>query len=209
MSYTTLPRRSETFESAHGIGSRRRRRPISNLMADRLLTERPLRDVEPFPIWTGTIVAYPERGGKFQDTLEFMCRPFVYALDTSEFRGERGIALVFEDFELRPEGNFRIFVPRGELTALRSFPQEPGWYGMEPESGIPVIESRGPRRFLFRTEAARVGAASRDYGHEGKSSLDVYLHHRPTQKLGAILRAPEASGVVGASVVRLENAVRK
>src|SRR5512143_2437932 len=202
MSLIKLARGRQTFESASGLEGGKRRRPMTNLMADRLLAERPLAGMGAFPIWTGTLVAYPGSRRMFGDAVEFSCRPYTYVLDTSEFKGIKGAALVFEDFELRRDGAWKVFLPRGRPMLIERFPQEPGWFGMHGTSGIPVVQETSEKRFLFRLEAARVGPAARDFGPEGRMKNDVLLHHRLSQKMGAIIMDEQA----GSNVIRLETA---
>ncbi len=184
-----IPRGTESFESAS------RRRLITNLSADRLLLEDPQSFSGVGPIWTRTIVAYPQAGMTFGHTLEYSCKPARYVLDTSEYRGIRGAALLFEDFELRPEGGDMVFIPKGKPVLLEGFPRESGWHMMN-DSGIPTAKGKGGMRFLCRMDAARVGAVVRDLGGDGKLKLDVYLHHRPTMKLGAITEEGERASNV-------------
>jgi hypothetical protein len=205
MPYQTMEKWSQTFESANGIGGKRRLRPVSNLMADRILAERPMLGMGAYPIWTGTIVAYPEANGIFRDAVEFSCRPFTYVLGTSAYRGMKGAALVFEDFDLRIDGQWKVFVPRVPPALIERFPQEPGWYGMDSGSGIPVVKETPERRFLLRIEAARVGPAARDFGPDGRMRHDVLLQHRLSRKMGAIIHDEQA----GSNVIRLEAAGRK
>ncbi len=204
MSFTTLARGTQTFESASGLEGGKRRKLITNLLADRLLSERPMAGMGSFPIWTGTVVAYPGSGKMFGDSVEYSCRPCTYVLDTSEFKGVKGAALVFEDFELRTDGAWKVFLPRGRPALIERFPQESGWYGMHEHSGVPVVKETGEKRFLFRLESARVGPVSRDFGPDGAMKHDVLLHHRLSQKMGAIIIEQP-----GSNVIRLEVAGRK
>ena len=192
----SLPKGTEAFESAA------RRRLITNIAADRLLVESPQAYMESWPVWTRSVVAYPPAGATFGHALEYSCRPARYVLDTYEYRGVRGVALLFEDFEMKPDHGTYLFVPKGKPTVLENFPQESGWYGMHA-SGIPLMTGAGEKRFLLRMEGARIGAVVRDFGPDGRQKLDVFLHHRLSQKLGAILEEPVAN------VIPLEAASRK
>ncbi len=208
MNLTALHRGTQTFESAHGIGEKRRK-PITNLMADRLLLETPEAFRSSGAVWTGTIVAYPVAGATFGHDLEYSCRPARYVMDTSDFRGIRGVALMFEDFELRVDGGTSLFLPKGKPLILEGFPQESGWSPMHKASGIPLLKGDGGPRFLFRLAGARIGPVVRDLGPDGKSKLDVYLHHRLSQKLGALIIDEDFPGSLQANVLRLPVSGRK
>ncbi len=195
-----LPKGTETFDSAYAKCGRRM---LTNADADKLLIEAPDVFNGTGPIWTRTIVAYPRSGACFSHSLEYSCRPTTYVLDTSDFRGIRGAALLIEDFELRADGSSALIVPKGKPLLLENFPQESGWFPAHP-SGIPLERGEGPERFLCRLEAERVGPVVRGPGPDMKLGRDVFLHHRPTQRLGAIFEEEPAS-----NVVHLPTAARK
>lgn len=158
-------------------------RLISARLAEKLLLEPASADeihsVRKF--WTGTIVAYPKANQAFCYEIEVPNRPLIFLLDTSDFKGEKRLALVFEEFELLEEGKARIYKPR-EVIPVPAFPQESGWYALH-ETGIPVMDSKS-ERYLWRLDGQRVGPVARGFGRDSK---DVFIHHRPSEKMPALL----------------------
>ena len=181
------------------------RRLISARMAEKLLLEPARTDDSMFSIdrfWTGTIVAYPKANQAFGYELEVPNRPLIFLLDTREFKGEKNMALVFEEFELIPDGRERIFLPR-EVTPVAAFPQESGWYSLH-ESGVPVINGQY-NHYLWRWNDGRVGPVVRGFG---KNSKEVFIHHRPSEKMPVLLTQGEPDGKK-ADVIPLQAASRK
>jgi hypothetical protein len=177
-------------------------RLISAKMAERLLVEPAraddsLRSLGKF--WTGTIVAYPKANQSFGYELEVPNRPLIFLLDTSDFKGEKRLALVFDEFELLEEGNTGIYCPR-EITPITAFPQESGWYALH-ETGVPIMDSKS-ERFLWRLDSGRVGPVARAFG---KDSKDVFIHHRPSEKMPVLLTQGQPDGQ-NAKVIELQAA---
>jgi hypothetical protein len=168
-------------------------RLISNAVADDILVEGLSNSGESAKsaviglnlFWTGTIVAYPESGEAFGDSVETKCRQLVYSLDTGSFRGRDGIALAFDDYQVKEKGSTMIFLPRG-ITIITDFPQIDGWYGVDGKHCVPVIDG-SKKRFLWRSRKARLGPAVRGYGNNGWARKDVFLHHRLSDPFSIIL----------------------
>ncbi len=179
-------------------------RLISARLAEKLLVEPASADDSLCSIgkfWTGTIVAYPKANQSFGYELEAPNRPLIFLLDTRDFKGEKNIALVFDDFELVEDGSARIYKPK-KVTPITRFPQESGWYSLH-ESGVPVINgSYG--HFLWRWDEARVGPVVRGFG---KNCHDVFVHHRPSEKMPAILTQGHPENK--ADVIPIQRTVRK
>lgn len=165
-------------------------RLISARLAEKVLAEPAMVDCSFGSLgkfWTGTIVAYPKANQSFGYELEVPYRPLIFVLDTRDFKGERGMALVFDDFELVSDGRARIYVPR-EITPLTCFPQESGWYSLH-ETGVPVINGQYGH-YLWRWQDARVGPLVRGFG---RNSRDVFIHHRPSEKLPSLFTEGDVS----------------
>jgi len=166
-----------------------------------------IRTISERHIWTRTIVAYPAKDSSFGYGLRIINRPFEYYLDTSSFRDRRGIALVFEDFDLNLIGRS----PKEEVTrraveylpqkvqVIERFPQESGWYSVEGIT-LPVTDE-GKDFFLWRSDAATVGPAVLLHDREG--TTNIFLNRRYSEKLIPVFVPYEMSASSEASVVSL------
>lgn len=130
--------------------------------------------------WTGTVVAYPKAGLPFGYEVRVSNRPLLFLLDTKDFRGERNLALAFTDFEILEDGRERIYHPK-EIIPIPDFPNESGWCSLH-ESGVPMKNGKY-NHYLWRWEAERVGPLVLAFGNSRK---DVFIHHRPSEKLHAL-----------------------
>ena len=100
---------------------------------DEKMETRGWRDYEDaWPVWTGTIVAHPRANGEIGDTIVYTDPKTGdrYILDTRNFKGEKGIALVLEtgkyniEQERRPSNRFDyVFLPKSEIWVVPNFPQ--------------------------------------------------------------------------------------
>jgi hypothetical protein len=180
-------------------------RLITAQMAEKLMVE-PARAGDSMlaigKFWTGTIVAYPKANLPFSYEVQVPNRPLIFLLDTSDFRGEKNLALVFSEFEVHEDGRQRIYVPK-EVVPLAPFPQESGWCSLH-ESGVPIKNGKYGH-YLWRWDGERVGPLVRAFGKDGS---DVFIHHRPSEKLQAIF-AQSALPEQKADVIPILAASRK
>lgn len=169
-------------------------RLLGSPMADGLFSGMPalaLQDMGMLCVFP--VVAYPAARSMLSDAIEYVSTPFRYHLDTGAFRGERGIALAFEDFSIRTDGSWTIFLPE-RILPVPAFPQESCWAGLDPLTGVPTVADLSKKRFAMRTGSARIGLIVRSFGHEGSSRHDIFMHHRPNQPARALI-APERMAI--------------
>lgn len=175
----------------------RRSRMLDNPMADGLFCDvRPSQMILGIgPLCVLPLVAYPQANSRMGSSIEYSAKPFRYHLDTSAFKGERGIAIAFKAFDMRIDEDWTIFQPVSP-KAIPAFPQESCWAGMDRETGVPTLSDLSERRFAMRTDAARIGLIVRYYGHEGSSRHDIFMHHRPSFVTRALVSSDPAPAKV-------------
>ncbi|MBD3210590.1 hypothetical protein GF318_04385 [Candidatus Micrarchaeota archaeon] len=149
--------------------------------------------------WTGTMVAYPPAGRTFGHQQEYYSRPFFYVMDTREFSNVAGAALVFDNFRMVEDKQKRMIFPI-EPIVMFDFPQESGWFPIDPETAVPSRAGIS-RRFLWRTKEGRVGPVVRAHGHNGWAISDIFLHHRMNENFSVVVTSdeqqePESDNVV-------------
>jgi hypothetical protein len=178
-----------SFEDARKAAMSVGARLISNRLAGKSLSESISCGSD--GVYTGTIVAFPNSGRPFGPIIEFICHPVTYLLDTSGFCGDRGKALVFEDFDIVEEERTRRFVIRTP-PGLVNFPQYSGWYGADATYGVPDTHAHADPKtsvYLHRPQEARVVPIVRKYGPNGKLAKDIILTSRPTQPREVLVEA--------------------
>ncbi|MEW6722101.1 MAG: hypothetical protein AB1324_02480 [Candidatus Micrarchaeota archaeon] len=178
-----------SFREAFVNAGKEGRRLISNRKAEELLGNGGWIDFEyAFPVWTGTVVAYPPARKEFGVLVDVIDGTERYLLDTMGFAGRGGIALVFEPgtYELGGEGNLHIFVPRERPLVIENFPQE---------SGFPIACGAMSGARLVRTEAGGIFAAVRDRDHiENPGRKDtILLNSKFSARNGVLLEGPRGS----------------
>jgi len=167
---------------------------IPNRFASKVLAE----DIEGpgRKVWTRTIVAFPGSNLAFGHEVRFTNRPFSFVLDTSQFSGEKMIALAFDDFTVHKDGRRVEFVPNS-IDVVTNFPQESGWCGSN-QNGIPQLNSTH-EFYLWRWTSEMVVPAVRFLGREGSfGPKDFFLNHRHSDRFGVLLSSDE---LVGGQVV--------
>ncbi|HSB46383.1 MAG TPA: hypothetical protein VLD37_00080 [Candidatus Bilamarchaeum sp.] len=189
----------QPFEDNVALARMRKLKVAGNLLVDGILAGAGACPL-PCPLMALPVVAYAPSGQAFSSFLEYISLPFRYCMDTGDFRGERRIALAFEDFDIRPDGRWKVFHPRG-IRAVPDFPQESMFCGLDPATGVPSRSDLTRKRFAMRLAGARIGPIIRDFGDEGKLKLDVFMHHRPSYAALAcclaesnVIRLPKATG---------------
>lgn len=172
-------------------------RMLNNKNADRLLDEGLMQSHES-PFWTRTIVVHPAAKNEFSEWVVYEDKRDgkIYRIDTRDYAGAYGIALVFDHYNLRFEQreNCHIYEPVGKITIMENFPQVSGWYlsngdgipfGEEIKRSVSIIPGVKEReRYLHRMEAERVGPIARGCGNEfGTRKCDVNINYAPSIKL--------------------------
>ncbi|MEW6722171.1 MAG: hypothetical protein AB1324_02835 [Candidatus Micrarchaeota archaeon] len=129
------------------------------------------------PFWTRTLVAYPAAGEPFGPVLRATDDSgLACVVDTRDFAGARGAALVFEDYALGSDGKAVVVEPRGAPSVIANFPQScksSDMFAIDMETGIPIAE-KGAVAF-WRTEKALIAPALRVI--YGSSVPAVWLRH--------------------------------
>lgn len=172
---------------------------ISNREADMLLIEGRMGRADG-PLWTKTVVAYPAAGEAFGSAVVYKDRDGKrYKMDCTDFRGEKGIALVMEEYDVKydPAEMVHLFVPRLSIMAVEGFPQATGWYETD-ETGMPcgkalmtsasIVQGLNrTERYLHRINGERVGPVARghgdQYGEFGLRGFDINMRYSPSAKL--------------------------
>lgn len=181
------------------------KRLVSNKLAGKILSEGIMLGM-PSRFWTRTIIAYPSANNAFSYEIRSINRPYIYILDTRDFRGEKNIAIVFDEYDLIRQGRFMIYQPK-EMEVARIFPQENGWYSVN-SMGIPII-GPGTSHFLWRWNSERVGPIVRGAGTErSPSNTDIYMHHRHSEKFYPVLAGKEEPELQKGHLLHLPAAVR-
>ncbi len=143
------------------------------------------------PARAGTILAHPAQDSAFPRFFEFMDinTKRKICLDTRHYMGQRGIALVLEPlaYTFRLDGNRMIIIPSVDPILIPNFPQRPGWYPYDKDTGVPVtsggvVDPHGsrPERFLQRTQDCWIGMPSRAINEGNHEEKYVQLFARPS-----------------------------
>ena len=151
-----------------------------------------------FLFWMDLIVAFPRAGSFFKDSIE--CTDpgtgMLSSLDTSQmnvllegkFRTTPGLAVAFSRFELM-EMEKRVEYRPGEVTLIKRFPQENGYFGHDGATGLP-IDNGASDSFAWRTKEARIGPVSgilpRKPTMGTDHHYDVFMRYFPSHPLTAI-----------------------
>ena len=148
----------------------------------------------PKPLYTGTLVAYPERDGRIGKTIE--CTDpngEKYVLDTSRFEGIQGAALVLESgtYEIREEKGVNIIVP-SDITIVYSFPQASNsnrQFAVHTNTAaIPTVNGKKVVGML-RNDNASIAPVVRALD----GTKQVWLHHAMSKEFGIMLEPPAPS----------------
>ena len=191
------------FEDAIKNASKARMRLITNPLVDFMLSASGTDPNEKFKFWTGTVCAYPAARERVGRTLEYydVRLKHLYVLDTADFIGEKGVAFTFSDFDLQTDGSSRIYVPN-DLRVIQKFPQEDGWYGVDKESGIPVVDPAA-LRYLWRSPEKKITPVVRDTAQW--ACKELFLNRRPSHEFFALMARIESdslkSGLVSSKTV--------
>lgn len=184
------------FESNLSLARSLRARIAANPLIDRMLESS--NGANPFgagPILALPAVAYSKPDSPPGTAIEYVARPYRYLLDIRDFKKEKGIALAFEEFQLVPDGLWRIVLPK-TVIPVGNFPQDSSWCGIDERTGVPTLSDLSKKRFAFRHSGPWIGPMIRDYGFEGRAKSDIYLHHRPSFKAVALVEAHAAAVVI-------------
>jgi len=140
-------------------------------------------------MWTRTLVAFPGSGLAFGHELCFTNRPHSFVLDTSQFSGEKKVALAFDDFSVHRSGRRVEFVPKS-IDVITDFPQESCWC-TSSKVGIPKIGFPYDI-YLWRWSCEMIVPIVRFIGSEGSfGPKDVFLNHRHSDRFGVLLSSDE------------------
>ena len=151
------------------------------------------------PCWTGTFSAYPEPGrmlGRVIDSEDpGSGTRWVFPVPEAFWR-EKDAVLVAEhpDYVLERDGRFRV-VHAFSASLVRAFPNENGWYLVDPGHAIPAGAPSGPAdpdaSYLSRSSSF-VGPVARlplfHFGNEKRR--DVCVEMKPCRSLGLVVEAP-------------------
>lgn len=95
-----------------------------------------------FPIWTGTLIAYPSPNKKLDKKLEFWSRSRFtnenvnYVIEVpNEYHKTKNLAIVMEDFKIEESNGISFFV--GHVRPIEDFPTKDGWYNVDKVTRIP------------------------------------------------------------------------
>jgi len=127
-------------------------------------------------MWSGTVVASPGLNESFPRIIEYVVdvskddvgyldkksdehhpESRRYTLDTSDFKGEKGIALVLQPgtYDIIEDGADRVFIPTSEIIVVEKFVQsKKGKAGIDEQTGIPIDNGE---------ELIRFGRETRDF----------------------------------------------
>ncbi|HSB46393.1 MAG TPA: hypothetical protein VLD37_00130 [Candidatus Bilamarchaeum sp.] len=144
-----------------------------------------------WPLWTGTVLAFPASGMPIGDSIEWEDKGTRYFIGTKSFRGLKGAALMLESgsYALVRDGSTEVFLPSRAPLIARGFPQTSGWFGVEELTGLPSEDGPATVRFS-RTTEGRVIPVAADYYYvfEGKRhGHAMSLHIPPSSKLGVLV----------------------
>ena len=173
-------------------------RLVGNSFADKLLLEG-TRDPQLTSFfssagrfWTRTVIAYPASNCPFGFEIRLPNLPYYYVLNTGDYRGEKGIALLFEDFDFFEDGRERIYDPRNIIT-ITDFPQQSGWFNAG-KVGLP--QTHAGERYIWRTDRERVGPIVRNIGNNQCSVKDIFMHHRHSEKMNVLFEDIREGNVI-------------
>jgi hypothetical protein len=190
-----------SFREAHALAGTLGSRLARSSEFDRFFSEVPAAG--PLTLsnnsWTETIVAYQHPRVPFGESLEWAdaqggirCH-----LDTCGFRGQRGIALVFEGCEIAMDGGTMVFVPTGPVSPLERFPKECGFYAAHPLLGLPYDDGKdhlpghpGTVHLTRDNNGPWVGPVVRSYSRirvPDNMDHDIYVAFRPSVRLGVFI----------------------
>lgn len=189
----------KTFEEALSLSRGRGLRLISSDFANRVLYQREgwLDNPSAWPVWTGTVVAFPPSGEPFREHVLWTSGGTSYAMDTKKYAGLKGSALVMESGAydlLAPREGVRIFEPREKPRVVERFPQESRWCGLGP-CGIPAENGKADV-MLWRSSEERVIPVAADFYFFFDGRMKGYafcLGSPPTRRLGALAFAMSES----------------
>jgi hypothetical protein len=133
------------FIEAAGVAEACGRKLISSRKAGDLLESGKWIDFESaFPLWTGTLVAYPECNKAFGVIIDLIDGGFRYWMDTDFVAGRSGIALVLESgtYDIHDETRIKVIVPHIPPAQV-DFPQGNGQVSCGLLEGHVIRSSEG------------------------------------------------------------------
>jgi len=139
-----------------------------------------------------TILAYPASCERIPGQIETISDHTRSIIDAKDFKGESGIGLAFEDFEIdfdkdKKGNDVMLYRPKGRIEIIRDFPQMSGWHLISgdadrvyarsiPGASASQVDSRsgdepsflgeaGSKRYIKRAAEAWVGRIIRTYSN--------------------------------------------
>jgi hypothetical protein len=155
-------------------------------------------------LMSDTILAYPNACERMPAQIETISNYTRSIIDTKDFKGESGIGLAFEEFELNfdkdKKGNdVHIYIPKGKIEVIKNFPTMSSWHligGEEPS----FLGEEGSKRFIKRMAEAWVGRIIRTYtntlifdwlnGGGQVDRLTLYACNVSKDKFGLLVQLP-------------------
>lgn len=142
------------------------------------------------PFWTRSVLAYPGAGAAFGSVLEAFDQRGIHSLlDTNEFAGLKGAALLLEDFDIRFDGAAVRIEPTGPVRIVSGFPQicRPlDAFDIDEETGVPVSK-KGGVAFWRRSEGAISPIVRATYGDKQPA---LWANHGMSAEFAVILEEP-------------------
>jgi len=155
-------------------------------------------------LMSDTILAYPAACERIPGQIETIINHTRSIIYTKDFKGESGIGLAFEDFEIDFDKDKRgndvmLYRPKGRIEIIRDFPQMSGWHLISGEESSFLGEA-GSKRYIKRAAEAWVGRIIRTYSNTllfdwlnmgGQTvRLTLYACNVSKDKFGLIVQLP-------------------
>ena len=146
--------------------------------------------------WTETIVAYPKSNEPIGDSIEWIDTSTALRqyLDTKNFKGLKGVALVFDGFTFSADRSTILYHPVSEIVVVENFPQEKHSGSKDPRTGIPILSKMDfphyPSYDLVRVDDQWVGSIVRSYSRiANPDNFDniYYVSFKPSCTLGVFV----------------------
>ena len=171
---------------------------------------------EVYPAWTGTLVAFREKGAKLGDVVKYTDSGTTYIFEVpKEYQNEKNAILVVNHGFLA-DGNALILpnekgreitydiTDKSQIALLQNFPSSDGWYNADNKFGIPlgagISSSNTDARYLYKVQNY-VGLLARGFiSIYGLNRRNVYAIIQPSNRFGVLISTEDAK--VGAATLK-------
>ena len=172
---------------------------------------------EVYPAWTGTLVAFREKGAKLGDVVKYTDSQTntTYLFEVpKEYQKERNAILVVNhgflasgDALIVPNEKGSIVTydisDKSQVALLLNFPSSDGWYGADNKFGIPlgngISSSNTDARYLYKAQNY-VGLLARGADVSGYDRRNVGAGVQPSGRFGVLISTEDAK--VGAATLK-------